>query len=272
MPTLNLLKSIAFVFIASSGLSALATPWVGMPGQTDLTVAYESTQYDDMFTADGVETKGWGVTSQAVFFGLSHDLTDTVRFSVVTGYGQSSSTKPGGKTDGLLDTDVKVALNLIDPYETNGFGLGIRVGYRAPGTYTVAKVPHGLGKRVQAATTELLLGYSFSTLTFESALGYRLSSNPAPNDIFGHASVVWHPITNTSIELHHTFQFAQSGADLGPDVSDLVTLKEDDQTLHAIVSYQVVEDMNLGIRFAKTVAGRNAPDSTRFGFSINYRL
>ena len=88
--------------------------------------------------------------------------------------------KPGGKTEGLLDTDLKVALNLIDPYETSGFGFGIRMGYRIPGTYKIAKVPHGIGKRVQAASAELLAGYSIASVTLESAIGYRFSASPAP--------------------------------------------------------------------------------------------
>ena len=36
----------------------------------------------------------------------------------------------------------------------------------------------------------------------------------------------------------------QSGPDLGPDVADLVTLKEEDHTLHASLGYQVLEDLD----------------------------
>ena len=272
MKIVTSLTYLALSLAVFVSIPASATPWPGMPGQAEFNVSYESTQYDDLLSKDGPVEKGWGVTSQAVFFGLSHDLAETVRLSVVTGYGQSSSTKPGGKTEGLLDTDLKVALNLIDPYETSGFGFGIRMGYRIPGTYKIAKVPHGIGKRVQAASAELLAGYSIASVTLESAIGYRFSASPAPHDIFGYSSIAWNPIQAASVELHYTYQFGQSGGDLGPDVLDLVTLKEDDQTLHALVGYQLWDNFGLGLRFAKAISGRNAPDATRFGFALNYRL
>ena len=251
---------------------ALATPWLGMPGATELSLAYETSQYDDMLSPDGVVEKGWGVTSQAMFFGLGHDLAETVKISIVTGYGQSSSTKPGGKTEGLLDTDLKVGLNLVDPFETSGFGLGLQIGYRVPGTYEIAKVPHGIGKRVQAASAELLAAYAIETVTLQSSIGFRFSADPAPHDIFGQSSLAWNPVEDASVELHYTYQFGQSGGDLGPDVVDLVTMKEDDQTLHALVGYQLSNNFGLGLRYAKALAGRNAPDATRFGLSLNYRL
>ena len=268
-PSLSLLP---LLLLLGASVPAIGSPWPGMPGQTEFNVAYEATQYDDLLSKDGVVEKGWGVTSQSIFWGLSHDLAETVRLSIITGYGQSSSTKPGGKTEGLLDTDIKVALNLIDPYEYSGFGFGIRMGYRVPGTYKIEKVPHGIGKRVQAASAEILVGYALDSVTLQSSIGYRFSASPAPHDIFGHSSIAWNPIEAASVELHYTFHYGQSGGDLGPNVVDLVTLKEDDHPLHTMVGYQLSDSFGLGLRFAKAVSGRNAPDATRFGFSLDYRL
>ena len=269
------LKLIASVLImASPGLSN-ATAWPGLPGQTEFSISYENTQYDDLLTADGAVSKGWGVASHATFFGLSYDLTDAIRLGMTSGYGESSSTKPGGTTKGILDTDVHVEMNLVNPFETEGFGLGVRASYRIPGSYELQRVPHGLGKRVQAASLEVALGYSIATVVFETSLGYRLTipgSAAAPNDIFGQSSIAWSPFEKALLALHYTFQLGQSGPDLSPDVADLVTLKEEDHTLHASLGYQVLDDLGLSLRFAKALAGRNAPDATRLGFSLTYSL
>ena len=142
-------------------------------------------------------------------------------------------------------------MNLVNPFETEGFGLGVRAGYRIPGSYELQRVPHGLGKRVQAASIEVALGYSIATVIFETSLGYRLTipgSAAAPNDLFGQSSLAWSPFEKAHLALHYTFQLGQSGPDLGPDVADLVTLKEEDHTLHASLGYQVLDD--LGSAFA----------------------
>ena len=99
-------------------------------------------------------------------------------------------------------------------------------------------------------------------MIFETSLGYRLTipgSAAAPNDLFGQSSLAWSPFEKAHLALHYTFQLGQSGPDLGPDVADLVTLKEEDHTLHASLGYQVLDDLGLSLRFAKALAGRNAP-------------
>ena len=169
------IKLIASILIMASPGLANATAWPGFPGQTEFSISYENTQYDDLLTADGAVSKGWGVASHATFFGLSYDLTDAIRLGMTSGYGESSSTTPGGTTKGILDTDVHVEMNLVNPFETEGFGLGVRAGYRIPGSYELQRVPHGLGKRVQAASIEVALGYSIATVIFETSLGYRLT-------------------------------------------------------------------------------------------------
>ena len=190
------LKLIASILVMTSPSLANATAWPGLPGQTEFSISYENTQYDDLLTADGAVSKGWGVASHATFFGLSYDLTDAIRLGITSGYGESSSTKPGGTTKGILDTDVHVEMNLVNPFETEGFGLGMRASYRIPGSYELQRVPHGLGKRVQAASLEVALGYSIATVIFETSLGYRLTiprSAAAPDDIFGQSSIAWSP-------------------------------------------------------------------------------
>ena len=269
------LKLIASVLVMTSTSLANATAWPGLPGQTEFSISYENTQYDDLLTADGAVSKGWGVASHATFFGFSYDLTDAIRLGMNGGYGESSNTKPGGTTKGILDSDVHAEINLVSPFETEGFGLGIRASYRIPGSYELQRVPHGLGKRVQAASLEVALGYSIDTVVFETSLGYRLTiprSAAAPDDIFGQSSIAWSPIERAHLALHYTFQLGQSGPDLSPDVVDLVTLKEEDHTLHASLGYRLFDDLGLSLRFAKALAGRNAPDATRLGFSFNYSL
>ena len=194
---------------------------------------------------------------------------------MTSGYGESSGEKPGGTTQGILDTDIHIEQNLINPFETEGFGLGLRAGYRIPGNYTLQRVPHGLGKSVQAASLGNCDGLYHRNRRYRNEC--RLPSDTSnisrrPQNIFGQSSIAWSPFEKSYVALHHTFQLGQSGPDLSPEVLDLVTLKEEDHTLHASIGYQFLEQLGMSLRLAKALAGRNAPDATRLGFTLNYDL
>ena len=78
------------------------------------------------------------------------------------------------------------------------------------------------------------------------------------------------PFEKALLALHYTFQFGQSGPDLGPDVADLDAQRRGPYTrASSATKYLKIRTQP---RFAKALAGRNAPDATRLGFSLTYSL
>ena len=248
-----------------------AQPWASLPSETQVRLAYDSDQYDALLTADGTQEKGWGVTSHAGFLNLQHALTDNVTLGLDTGYGYSMKAgKPS--TTGILDTDITLGFNLLNPYDYEGFGFGLRATYRHPGTYKVARVPHGLGKGVRAASFEATAAYQIASIALDASLGYRHSGYPAPNDVFGYAGISWFALRDASISAYYSFQLALSGPDFSADVADLVTLREESHTVHSSIAYQIIESFSLELRAAHIFKGSNAPASTKFGTAIQFNF
>ena len=76
-------------------------------GQTEFSISYENTQYDDLLTADGAVSKG---CRHATFFGLSYDLTDAIRLGITSV--ERVQVPHQAEPQGILDTDVHVEMNL----------------------------------------------------------------------------------------------------------------------------------------------------------------
>ena len=99
-------------------------------------------------------SKGWGVASHATFFGLSYDLTDAIRLGI-TAVMERVQYHTGGTTKGHSGYRCTRRNEPREPFETEGFGLGVRASYYIPeaGAPESAAWPW---QRVQAASLELL--------------------------------------------------------------------------------------------------------------------
>ncbi|HYZ86083.1 MAG TPA: hypothetical protein VE621_16860 [Bryobacteraceae bacterium] len=261
----------------SGGALRAASPWVPEAGRTTATFAYVNDDFRQ-YRPGKLHLTLPAPYGQETYFGfLEYGLGKKLSLDVETGYTKTAFR--GNSLDGVTDSTIGLRYQMKTGER---WALTLRGAAVIAGSYNLTRVGNwSPGDGASGGLGSVLMGWSLPAnfFTFLEA-GYRVRTNPVPQDAFGSAGVgssikrlTWTAVYNTSRSINgvdivgtaprYSAYFQPSQFPATKKVFDAVDLG---------VSYRVRDDLSVGFNYGKIFHGRNVGLKRIYAASISYTL
>ena len=266
--------SIGILVLVLTGQAiAQDSPWLPIPGSTNLALSYVNQQADDFFRGDQSSSLGDDLTQTTVWLKLTHGLSENLSLDGRIGFADSQF-DPVGSESGLADSKFGISYRLVDEALVDGAipSFAVRAGVILEGNYDTGAV-NSIGDGSDGAELGFLVGRIFdSGLALNADAGYRYRSSLAPDELF--VNLAGHYAISGSLSGSLTYQNISSRGDLdigapGFSPERFPEAKESLESLGIGLFYQVNQTAGVGLNYGAVIDGRNTSDSNIFALTYS---
>ena len=262
-------------FFVAGQCMASGSPWLLNPGATSLNIAYVN-QYADRFWlgSDQAPVPGGDIEQDTVWLSIDRGLTDNLALDLRTGFARSDQASAPGD-DGRTDSYLGLTWRFHDEFLSDS-GLpsaALRVGGILKGNYDTGTIS-AIGDGASGVEASLILGKVLTDkLAVSGEFGYRWREDDVPYDLIYKANVFYNLTPALGLSAGYQYIDAESGLDIGgpgftPD--RFPEVEEDQEIISFGATFNVNQELSLGVDVGQVIDGRNAAKSDIASFNIGY--
>lgn len=265
-------KKIVVAVLMALPVLAVAdgSPWLPVPGSTQLSVGYVNQTGDEFYLVTEKTPLPEDLKQDTYSIGVQYGLADAIAIDAQLNYVRVSF---GPESESALgDSSIGVNWRAYDEFEhAMAPTVTLRAAALIAGNYEVGKID-AIGDDASGVELSVLAGkYLTPKFTIAGDLGYRYRSGDVPNDIWFGANVGYSLASFVSVSAGYTATRSQGDLDIGgpgfsPDrFPDVV---EDRDLIKVGASFTVAPRTSLNINYGSVVSGRNTTIANLWGISV----
>ena len=256
---------------------ANGTPWLPIPKSGSLSISHVYQDADEYFRGKRRVTPGFrGIEQNTTYLTLNYGLTESLAFDVVGGYSKVKR-DDGMKDDGMMDTTVGITWRVLDEdiSEAGWPSVALRVAGIIAGDYDTG-TPHAIGDGGDGVEASLIAGKILSgRFALSGEVGRRERGNKIPGETFLNLSAYLLASSRITLTTQYHKTMADGDLDIGgpgftparfPEVS------EDVDRISVGGSFNVTDQISLGLNWFTTLDGRNAADFDAILGTLSYNF
>jgi hypothetical protein len=263
--------------LSFAGALHAASPWVPEGGRVTATFMYVNDEFQ-RYRPGKLELTLPAPYGQETYFGfLEYGLGKRLSFDVETGY--TTTAFRGNSLDGITDTTIGLR---YQAYTGERFVVTLRGAGIVRGNYDLTRVGNwSPGDGASGGLGSVLVGVSLPANFFGfMEAGYRVRTNPVPQDAFGTAGIgsgigrfTWTASYNTSRSINGV-DIVGVAPRYSPyfNASLFPATKKVFDAVDFGANYRVMDNLSVGFNYGKIFHGRNVGLKRIFAASISYTI
>lgn len=249
---------------------AEASPWLPIPGSTQLSVGIVNQAGDEFYLGTEKVTLPDKIKQNTYSIGAHHGLTDQLAIDAQLNYARISF---GTLSESAIgDSSIGIKWRVFDEFESSGTPtLTLRAAANIAGNYEVGKID-AIGDGASGIELAALAGkYLLPNFTIAGELGYRYRNHDVPADIWVGADVGYSMASFVSLSAGFTATRSQGDLDIaGPGFTParFPELREDRDLVKIGAAFSISPRVSLNVNYAQVISGRNTTKADIWGISV----
>lgn len=276
-------KSFFLVSLLLSMPAHAISPWLPAPGTGYVTGSLSDQYFKEFYRGNTIASLADYINITTLWLNVDYGLNEKWAMDFQSGFVYSRyAPATRGNFSGINDTSIGLRYLAVDEFKTERPfpTITLRVGGTIKGSYQLSSAgnPHSPGDKASGADASVIIGKQLSDFTnVYTQIGYRLRSNPVPNDFFidGGIQQVINSTVSTHLAIYHTRGL--SGSDIGGSGFTATPLgfqglKEVSTLAELGLSLAIADHSSLSFSFLRLITGRNTDRSQIFSIALTQEV
>jgi hypothetical protein len=257
---------MAFPVIAAAD----GSPWLPVPGSTQVSVGYISQAGDEFYLATDETPLPETLKQDTYSVSVQHGLSDVLAIDARLNYAKISF-DPNSES-AFADSSIGVNWRVYDEFEHAAAPtITLRGAAIIAGNYETGKID-AIGDDASGVELSVLAGkYLMPRLTVAGEFGYRYRSGEVPDDLWFSANVGYSLASFVSVSAGYIATRSLGDLDIGgPGFSAprFPEVQEDRDLVSVGAAFSVADSTSLNINYGTVISGRNTTKADVWGISV----